>query len=148
MGCGVQRESRRLFFLFSKKRHIFYFTVFQFPGWNQRDMDNKGRTQKPTAVAVKPNFLKKNFKDLTLLLLGAEGKGKHSLATNNQDYSSETLLMEPEQERDVRRIKSYLIRTECFNGLFERVHEVHTDKARAQRDTKCHRRTLGVKIYV
>ena len=37
----------------------------------------KGNTKaKLTAVAVKPNFLKKDFKDLNLLPLGAEGRGK------------------------------------------------------------------------
>lgn len=44
---------------------------------NQRHTNNKENTKaRLAAVAVKPNFLKKDFKDLTLLLLRVEGKGK------------------------------------------------------------------------
>lgn len=43
----------------------------------KKQQPQRGNTKaKLTAVAVKPNFPKKDFKDLTLLPPGAEGRGK------------------------------------------------------------------------
>lgn len=45
---------------------------------NQKEQQQQREITKAklTAVAVKPNFLKKDFKDLTLPPQGAEGRGK------------------------------------------------------------------------
>lgn len=94
----------------------------------------KDRTKaKPTSVAVKPDFVRKALKDLTMQPSGAKGRGKK--ITGYQARFNKTMLTEP-KGGGVCRINKSLTRTLSHNGPFEREHEAHCDKERAQRQAE------------